>query len=150
MNLAFEQALPLAIAASKELRPTKPNDRQLIARAAVLAVTRFSEAWWQVSLGGVTKCETRNRMGKFLTCCRDHATRIEQADFDSAADQVRIPRSFYARMSADLAIGPPKAAQVELKRSWSPPRNPNNDGAMNGRRNEVAQQLAAIMRAEAN
>jgi len=102
MNETFENALPLAVRACKALAPKYPNDRQLIARAAVLAVSELSENWLSIALGGVTETETLNRCGKFHTCCRDHAERLHDASFDALARSVRVPRTFYARLEAAL------------------------------------------------
>lgn len=81
MNTVFTNALPFAVNAFRTLRPNKNQDRKLLATAAMLSVTSLSECWLNVSIGGVTRAgqKTDQLFAKFLTCCRDHATRLHGA-----------------------------------------------------------------------
>lgn len=132
MSKTFEAALPLALRAWRALRPTKPNDRQLIARAAVLSVSKLSEQWFNVSLGGVTECKTSKPCGKFRTCCRDHAQRLKGQDFDELESQVKIPKTFYKRIEAELRRKPQAAATL---------RSVPDAESLNARRAEIDRQL---------
>ena len=135
MNEVFEAALPLAVEAYAVLRPSAPNDRQLIARAAVLAVTQLSEQWWSVSLGGISKCATDKPMAKFQEVVRDHAARKHDADFDTLAKEIRVPRVFYQRWQSALR---------EKHRPPSTRLQRVESGDLNSRRRELREQLGAI------
>lgn len=138
MNRTFESALPLAVRACKALNPQAWNDRKLIARAATLAVSSLSVHWFEVSLGGVTQTTTNKRCAKFHTCCRDHAQRQHEADFDELAKVVNIPKTFYKRLTTAMRTPTP---QVTLKRS---PTTLASDAAMNAARNKIADDLRRI------
>ncbi|WP_145216618.1 hypothetical protein [Planctomycetes bacterium TBK1r] len=144
MNKTNEAALRLAVEASKALSPAKFNDRQLIAKAAVIAVASLDENWFRVALGGVTKTSTKNPCGKFHTCCRDHAERLHSKDFDQLAAQVNIPKTFYSRLEKE--IGGKKRPRVPTSPPKSPPieRASTSQTEMNRRRNEIEQQLLKV------
>ena len=137
MSEKMEAALVLAVRATSALRPSQPNDRQLIARAAVLAVTKLSERWWEVALGGVTRCATRKPMAKFRDCCRDHAGRLHDAEFDELCRDVAIPRTFYQRWQKQLGSRPTVRATV---RPVGVDVRPN----MQSRKRELLEQLAGL------
>jgi hypothetical protein len=138
MNKTFEAALPLALRAWRALRPTKPNDRQLIARAAVLGVTKLSEQWFNDSLGGVTQCRSDKPCGKFRTCCREKAS---PQDFDELESQVKIPKTFYKRIEAELRRKPQAAAIL---------RSVPDSESLNARRAELDRQLHAEAKRQAS
>ena len=106
----FDGAIARAIKAAKAIRPKSRQDRQLIARAAILAETCLSESWFNESLGAVTKCATDRPPAKFLSCCRERANKMHGTDFDAVAKSLVIPKRFYDEW--DLAEIPQKPRGV--------------------------------------
>lgn len=102
------QAIALAVQAARQLPdPTAPNDRRLIAAAAVLAVTELTEHWFFDSLGGVTNVHSSRPYAKLHAVYRARAREMYQADFDALAAALAIPRDFYDSMKEQLGTPTP-------------------------------------------
>ena len=92
-----ETAVERCRKANRTLRAEKRPDRQLLARAAILADEVFTEDWFQQSIGGVTESKTERRFAKLTTCLRERAEAMfGTTDYDDIAKRISVPKKFYA------------------------------------------------------
>ncbi len=93
----WQKARTLANGACRKLWPNrqresklKPQDRQLIGKAAYLAVTRLSEAWFQDALEETVRGNARKLIAFFKTCLWKKP-RSEGLDLNAMLDAVVVP-----------------------------------------------------------
>jgi hypothetical protein len=92
------KARELANTAARKLWPKrqtrlKPQDRELIARAAYLAVTRLSESWFQEALDETVRVDARKPAAFFKTLLWKEP-RLAGADLNAMLDAVALPADF--------------------------------------------------------
>jgi len=76
--------------AAETLRPKNDRDADLIAKAATLASTHFSEDWLEDALEAVRQIRPRNRLAYFHRCLAEAATAAGE-DFNRLLATCQVP-----------------------------------------------------------
>ncbi|MEL7264936.1 MAG: hypothetical protein AAFP69_09035 [Planctomycetota bacterium] len=136
-----DEAVQLAARAAAALRPRAGNDRQLIARAAILATHAWSPHWFTTSLRGVTETSTRRPMAKFRACLIERGQVLHERDFAELETTITVPQWFYKRIKSHLETPRELPRGSPIQSAPADDANPHTDAATNARRNDILRQL---------